>query len=230
MSKDKTRGEKLRVFQQKIKYHFKNDLFLEEALTHSSFANESGLPSFNERLEFLGDAVLELISSEKLYCEYPSLDEGHLTRLRAQLVCKNSLSSYAKTVGLPKLMLLGRSLKGKVSDSIAADAAEAVFGAVFLDGGYEGAQKVVAEFLTIQEKTASPEALDPKTTLQELLQSDGGGVPYYETIERPAPDEKQIFKVRVTFMGKKLADAWGANTKEAEFAAAEKVLKKLSKK
>jgi ribonuclease-3 len=229
MAKDRPRSEKLCEFQQKIKYQFKNISLLEEALTHSSFANENGLSSFNERLEFLGDAVLELISSEKLYGKYPSLDEGRLTRLRAQLVCKNSLSLWAKAAGLPKLIRLGRSLKSKVSDAVAADAAEAVFGAVFLDSGYEGAKKVVAEFLTGQEKTASPETVDPKTKLQELLQSDGSGVPYYETVERPAPDGKQLFKVRVTFKNKKLADAWGVNTKAAEFAAAEKALKKLAK-
>ena len=228
MNKTKGREGLLCAFQEKIGYTFQKKDLLEEALTHSSYANESGLLNFNERLEFLGDAVLELITSEKLYAEYPDLAEGQLTRLRSQLVCKNSLSIWAEETGLHKLIRLGKSLiKNGATQSVAADAAEAVFGAVFLDNGYESAKIVILNFLESQKELISINAIDPKTELQELLQGRNEGVPYYKTIERRGPDHALSFKVQVTLGDKVLASSWGGSIKEAEFKAAEIVLKQI---
>ena len=218
----------LAALQKKLGYQFADAALLNEALTHSSYANESGSPRFNERLEFLGDAVLELVTSEKLYAEHGELNEGRLTRLRSKLVCGESLSDWAKFAKLPQLMRLGKSLiKSGATDSMSADAAEAVFGAVFLDGGYDCAKSAVLRFLSRQEKKVSAEEVDSKTRLQELMQSQSRGVPYYKTMERKGPDHALKFKVQVTSGEDVLAEAWGATIKDAEFKAAEKALKKF---
>ena len=140
MKDDKRREEQLRAFQLKLGYEFRNAALLTEALTHSSYANENGT-TYNERLEFLGDAVLELFTSERLFAAYPNFSEGELTRLRARLVCKNSLNDWASENGLKPLIRLGKSIK-KPTDSMAADCVEALFGAVFSDGGYEAARRL----------------------------------------------------------------------------------------
>lgn len=229
MKKSLEREALLSTFQDRIGYKFKNMALLEEALTHSSYANESGLSRFNERLEFLGDAVLELITSEKIYEEYPKLDEGDLTRLRSRFVCKNSLSGWAVAVKLGSIIKLGRSIiRSGATHSMEADAAEAVFGAVFLDGGYEEAKRVITSFLKMQEPYSDAVVvLDPKTELQEILQSRAMGVPYYKTVERRGPDHLLTFKVQVTLNENILATAWGNSIKEAEFKAAEAALSKI---
>jgi ribonuclease-3 len=217
----------LTALQKKLGYQFADAELLNEALTHSSYANESGSPRFNERLEFLGDAVLELVTSEKLYAEHVELDEGRLTRLRSKLVCGESLSDWAKFAKLPQLIRLGKSLlKSGATDSMSADAAEAVFGAVFLDGGYENAKETILRFLDRQERKVSADEVDPKTELQEYFQSHGRGVPYYKTIERKGPDHALKFKVQLTLGDEVLSESWGNSIKEAEFKAAKKALGK----
>ena len=229
MKRHKEREALLGAFQKQLGHTFAEKELLEAALTHSSYANEFGLPFLhNERLEFLGDAVLELITSERLYREYGDLQEGELTRLRSRFVCKKSLYAWALGIGLPGLIRLGKSLiKSGATQSIAADAAEALFGAVFLDGGYEKAFCVVNRFLDYVEDRVLSDALDPKTELQEFLQAQGRGVPYYRTVERTGPDHALQFKVQVTLDNAVLAEAWGASVKDAEFAAAELALKSL---
>lgn len=228
MKKQEDREALLLEFQEKIGYFYNNKGFLEEALTHSSYANESGLLFYNERLEFLGDSVLELIASEMLYKEFHNLDEGKLTRLRSQLVCQNSLKKWAEEVGLNKLIKLGKSLiKEGPSESVEADAAEAILGSVFLDGGYESASRVIIEFLKKQKEKASIDTVDPKTMLQQVTQLKNGSVPYYKTVERKGPDHSLKFKVQVTLNEATLAEAWGNTIKEAEFRAAEKALKNI---
>lgn len=230
MTDEQQRGQKLAAFQTRLGYSFKNIALLDEALTHSSFANEAGLRFFNERLEFLGDAVLELVSSEMLYAEHGEYDEGKLTRLRAKLVCMESLSLWSSSLGIPLLIRLGNSLRRcGATQSMSADAAEAVFGAIFLDAGYEAAKMVVLAFLSHAEQNISSESADPKTRLQELLQKDGGDVPYYHTVERKGPDHALRFRVVAELGGKKLAEAWGQSVKDAEFAAASAALKKMKK-
>lgn len=217
---------RLDSFQKHIGYNFKEFQLLKEALTHSSYANEQGLPFNNERLEFLGDAVLELIVSELIFKENPNLSEGELTRLRSKLVRKDSLHSWAVHAGLAELLLLGRSIgNGKITVSMAADSAEAVFGAVFLDGGYKNARTLVASYLAFISEKVSSKELDPKTELQELLQAEGSGVPYYREVGRKGLDHALSFLVKVSLGEKVLASAWGSTMKEAEFKAAEIALK-----
>lgn len=229
MHTKKGRGDGLRALQQKLSYTFRDENLLSEALTHSSYANENG-GAYNERLEFLGDAVLELAASDRLFRVCPDGDEGRLTRLRAQIVCKNSLSAWAKDMGLKSLILVGNSLiKSGPTDSMAADCVEALFGAIYIDGGYDAAMSAVGKFLdTKSEISLSAVPKDPKTTLQEYLQGEGKGIPLYETIERTGPDHASKFKVRLVIDGKTMAEAWGSSTKEAEFKAAEEVLRKHS--
>lgn len=228
MKTDKGREELLRAFQKKLRYQFNNIDLLQEALTHSSYANENGV-KFNERLEFLGDAVLELVTSNRLFLSYPDYDEGQLTRLRAQIVCKNSLSLWAAEMGVKGLIRIGKSLvKSGPTDSIAADCVEALFGAIFIDGGFQNAAEAVSNFLqTKQEISGAAVVKDPKTELQEYFQRQGMDVPRYEMLERVGPDHASNFKVRLMTGDKILAEAWGASTKEAEFKAAGIALKKI---
>jgi ribonuclease-3 len=221
----------IEAFQDKLGYKFTNQKLLKEALTHPSYANASGLSSHNQRLEFLGDAVLELVTSEFIYRENKGLDEGDLTKLRSKLVRKDSLCRWAKEIGLYDAVLVGKSLKNEgVTDSIAADAMEAVFGAVFLDRGYYLAKQTIEPFLQASIARALPEERDPKTTLQEMMQAKGLGVPHYKTIERKGPDHALRFKVQVTLGNKILAEAWGDSVKAAEFTAAKDVLSKNESK
>lgn len=231
MKKQGDREELLLNFQKKIGYFFKDKSLLEEALTHSSYANELKLLSYNERLEFLGDSVLELVASEMLYEDFNDVDEGKLTRLRSQLVCQSSLKKWAREMELSKLIRLGKSLAREgPTVSVEANTVEAILGSVFLDGGYDSSKKVISAFLKEQTKNSSPDAIDPKTTLQQLMQLKDGSVPYYKTIERKGPDHSSSFKVEVRLNGKKLAEAWGYTTKEAEFKAAEEALRNIKEK
>ncbi|MEG1501883.1 MAG: ribonuclease III [Synergistaceae bacterium] len=214
----------LKKFQTKIGYVFSNEKLLEEALTHSSYANELGCSFFNERLEFLGDAVLELVTSERLYYKEKQLDEGKLTLLRSQLVCKKSLCNWAKIIGLNEIIKLGKSLRNTgATDSICADALEAVFGAIFLDSSFEDAKIIIENYLDSQ-LNISPDNLDPKTELQQLLQGKGMGVPYYKTIDKKGPDHALKFKVAITLNNNVIAEAWGNSIKEAEFNVAQYIL------
>ena len=226
MKDDKRREEQLRAFQLKLGYEFKNAELLTEALTHSSYANENNA-AYNERLEFLGDAVLELVTSARLFVAYPGFSEGELTRLRARLVCKNSLNDWASDNGLKPLIRLGKSIKSP-TESMAADCVEAVFGAVFSDGGYEAARGVISRFLDTKGEAAAPVMeKDPKTELQELLQGEGKAAPVYKLIERRGPEHASSFKVALSAEGGLAAEAWGPSIKEAEFKAAKAALEKL---
>lgn len=226
MKDDKRREEQLRAFQLKLGYEFKNAELLTEALTHSSYANENNA-AYNERLEFLGDAVLELVTSARLFAAYPGFSEGELTRLRARLVCKNSLNDWASDNGLKPLIRLGKSIKSP-TDSMAADCVEAVFGAVFSDGGYEAARGVISRFLDTKGEAAAPVMeKDPKTELQELLQGEGKAAPLYKLVERRGPEHASSFKVALSAEGGLAAEAWGPSIKEAEFKAAKAALEKL---
>lgn len=232
MKSNTARGELLRAFQQKIGFEFAGVSLLEEALTHSSYANEQNdkagkkILRSNERLEFLGDAFLEFVSSEMLFAEHKDLDEGKLTRLREQLVCGESLSSWAKSIGLDKMLVTGKSTRGNISDAMLENAAEALFGAVFLDSGTERARVFVLKFLEEQKGRTSLSDVNPKTKLQELLQSKPGVVPYYHVLgKKELANNEQLFTVYVEFQGEVLAEGEGKSRKEAEFCAAERALK-----
>lgn len=221
--------KRLDLFQSRLGYRFKNPQLLKEALTHASYANESGLPYFNERLEFLGDAVLELCVSERLYRDHPKDNEGEMTRRRSFLVCESALACWAVRVGIPPLIRLGRGLErqgGRENDSILADVAEAIWGALFLDGGYEEARSVIASLSEQSTVCDLDEPKNAKTLLQEHLQALGGKPPVYDLIEREGPDHAIRFHVLLKLPDREF-DAWDSSIKGAQMLAASKALRYL---
>ncbi len=212
-------------------YKFRNSLLLAEALTHPSLAYETQRPHFdNQRLEFLGDAVLQLVLTEHLYKLFPGFAEGDLTKMRARLVSKEALAAFSKTWELGEYVLLGKgeeSSGGRNRSSTLADAFEAVIGAVYLDGGFEAAQIVVLNSAEseIRRVIAAPEEKNPKGKLQELLQSIEPVSPYYKLVEETGPDHAKEFQVDVMWEDRVLARGSGKNKKEAETAAAVSALK-----
>ena len=208
-----------------IGYTFANTELEKLALLHSS----AGMGRSNERLEFLGDAVLELISSERIYKNLPDAPEGVLTRRRAALVREESLAAWARSVGLGGRLVLGKGEEatgGREKDSILADAAEAVFGAAYLDGGLAAAQSVVCRALEYIENHA--EMLDAKTQLQELLQRDGEIDLKYETYHREGPPHAPVFYVRAMLDGEPIGEGSGGSRKGAEQQAARNALRRLA--
>lgn len=171
-------------------YFFKNRQVLMEALTHASFSNENALPYCNERLEFLGDAVLELCVTSILFDMLPDDDEGTLSHRRASMVCEDSLSTWAVDAGIPSLLRLGKGLSrsgGNLHPVLLANAAEAVLGAIFIDGGYASAREVISAYC---EKFFNDEAgisMNPKATLQELMEKNAFGKPEYIMTEKTGP-------------------------------------------
>ena len=219
-----------------IGYSFRDRNLFEEALTHASYANENGCVS-NERLEFLGDAVLELCVSEILYSSCGDMDEGGLSKARSQLVRKTTLASWARAVRLPAMLKLGRGLEcqgGRGSQSIMADAMEAVLGAVFLDGGYEASRNVVTSLLYRTEQVVPADSggtdiKDAKSALQEMLQAEGDKPPVYRLTKRTGPDHAAIYEVEASAAdGCVLAIGRGSSIKTAEFAAARQAFITLS--
>ena len=188
----------IKKFQEVIGYHFHDEKLLRQALTHSSFANEKHLKkhSDNERLEFLGDAVLEIISSEFLYKEYPDKPEGELTKLRASIVCEPTLALCTKDIALGEYLLLGKGedqTGGRGRKSILSDALEAVIGAIYLDGGFANAKEFIHKYILtdIEHKQLF---YDSKTILQEVVQANGIEVKY-EMIGEKGPEHDKIFEV-----------------------------------
>jgi ribonuclease-3 len=224
-------------FEQALGYFFKNRELFDEALTHASYSNENGCPYSNERLEFLGDAVLELCVSERLYSEYPELDEGGLSKARSRVVRETTLASWAAATRLFDLLKLGKGLEGqggRHNPSILADAMEAVFGAVFLDGGYEASRNVVAKMIELYAGVSLVRTYDygkdAKSQLQELLQSRGEKPPIYRLTRRTGPDHAAIFEVEVTMSdGSILSEGRGNSIKTAEFSAAQIALSELTR-
>ena len=224
-------------FERALGYVFSDRELFEEALTHASYANENGYPHSNERLEFLGDAVLELCVSERLYSEYPEMDEGELSKARSCVVREATLVAWALATRLPELMKLGRGLEGqggRHNPSILADAMEAVFGAVFLDGGYEASRNVVSNLAKLDADISLMKKFDadkdPKSLLQELLQARGEKPPLYRLLRRTGPDHAAVFEVEVTMAdGSVLSKGKGNSIKTAEFSAAAAVLSVFSR-
>ena len=220
-----------KTIEKNIQYEFKDKALIRQALSHSSFINEmkrKDMKSY-ERLEFLGDAVLELITSEFLFEEYRDLSEGKLTRLRASIVCEFTLSSVSEKLHFGDYVLLSKGEEltgGRTRSSILCDLFEAVLGAVYLDGGMEAARKYVNSFLLtdIEHKTLF---YDAKTTLQEMVQKDGRGVVTYELLEEKGPDHNKSFVTGVLVDGVKLAAGEGTSKKNAQQMAAYKAILKL---
>ncbi len=217
--------------QNKIGYSFKDKAVLKQALSHSSYVNECGLPrgGCNERLEFLGDAVLELISSEFLYNEYREIPEGELTKLRASLVCEPALAYDARQFQLQEYILLGKGEEhtgGRDRDSIVSDACEALIGAVFLDGGIDRAREFILRFV-LNDVDSKKLFYDSKSSLQEYTQRDYGAAPTYKIIDESGPAHSKTFVSQVSLNGVILGKGSGKTKKSAEQQASYNALIKL---
>lgn len=217
--------------EQEIGYRFRNKKLLRQALTHSSYANEKKLGKLgcNERLEFLGDAVLELISSDVLYARFPRLPEGELTKKRASLVCEPSLAYCARQFGLPEYLLLGKGedmTGGRMRDSIVSDATEALLGAIYLDGGLADAKEFVLKFI-LNDMEHKQLFYDSKTILQEMVQEDGKHPVEYILTGEAGPDHNKKFEVEVRINGVPAGCGAGHTKKAAEQAAAYQAIRKI---
>ena len=216
--------------EKKLGYRFRDRALLGEALNHSSYANEhrGGLGS-NERLEFLGDSVLGFVSAEYLFREHPDLPEGDLTRMRASLVCEQSLYEVARELDLGSYLKLGRGEEaggGRERQSILADATEAVFAAVYLDGGIQPVRELIVRVL-LSQAPAAEERRDYKTTLQEVVQRRSGQVLTYHMLSQSGPDHNKTFLFEVRLNDESVGCGEGHSKKEAEQAAARDALEKM---
>lgn len=220
-------------FQRKIGVEFDNLSILELALTHSSYANENNLNEYNERLEFLGDSVLQLCITEYLYENCKDNDEGDLTRKRATIVCESSLHKVGVQWELGKFIKLSKGESqsgGSTRVSTIADTVEAVIAAVYLDKGYKFACKFILKFFKDIIKTSEIiNYLDHKTRLQELIQSETTEKIKYNLVREEGPSHKKTFYVNVVIGGKEYGFGRGGSKKEAEQSAAQETLKLLGK-
>lgn len=223
--------KKQEEFEKIIGYEFRDKKLLNQALTHSSYANERHMKKFsdNERLEFLGDAVLEVISSEFLYLNYPNLSEGDLTKLRASLVCEPTLAGCTVQMELGEFIQLGRGedmTGGRKRKSILSDALEAVIGAIYLDGGFTNAKEFILKYILtdIEHKKLF---YDSKTILQEVVQGHYDGELSYRLIEETGPDHDKSFSVEARIGEWAIGVGRGHTKKAAEQEAAYRALLKL---
>lgn len=219
----------MKELEKKIGYRYQNIGFLENALTHSSYANEvkHGTKS-NERLEFLGDAVLSIVVSDYIYRNCPKLPEGELSKLRASLVCEKSLCRFAKSLGLGGYLKLSRgerNLHGQERPSILADAFEAVIASIYLDGGMDNAAKFILSYVEPEIKNPRPRAFkDYKTTLQEIIQKNPEEHLEYVLVGEEGPDHDKHFFVEVHLNNNVIGKGGGRSKKEAEQQAAREAL------
>lgn len=214
-----------------IGYEFKNKALLTLAITHSSYAHERGSKEYNEKIEYLGDAVLELISSEYIFRTYPKLTEGEMTKARAYAVCEESLAEVANRYGFSDFLRVGKcesKIEGRYRNSILADSVEAIIGAIYLDSGIEEAKKFILpnienrlkQFVTKGNK-------DYKTQLQEILQVNGDIKIEYKIVDSYGPEHEKIFVSEVYVNGKMYGRGKGKNKKEAEMEAALEAIKSI---
>ena len=220
--------------EKKLNYTFRNPRLLDEALRHSSYANEhrcDGMGS-NERLEFLGDSVLGFVTAEFLFTQHPDMPEGDLTRIRAALVCEESLHEVACKLSLGQYLQLGRGEEsggGRDRTSILADAMEAVFAAVYLDGGIEAASQLIHRCLleAEREEVVEERRRDYKTALQERVQRQADQVLTYQMVGESGPDHAKIFQTEVCLNGTPIGRGSGHSKKESEQAAAKAALEEM---
>ena len=216
--------EQLKEFQKKIGYQFQQEGLLRQALTHSSYANEHRMKklSDNERLEFLGDAVLEIVTSDFLYHEHMDVPEGELTRVRASIVCEPTLAICARAIGIDNFIMLGKGEEltgGRKRDSIVSDACEAVIGAIYLDGGFANAKEFITRFV-LNDLENKKLFYDSKTILQEMVQAKYKETLVYELIKEEGPDHNKSFEVCVKIGDEEIGRGLGRTKKAAEQVAA----------
>jgi len=225
--------ERLAPLEERLGYSFSDRTLLQTALTHTSFVKGDGAKTeHNERMEFLGDAVLELCVSEYLYQKYSEKNEGSMTKLRARLVCEDALFSAACALEIPQHMRLGHGEErtgGRNKPSVVSDAMEAVIGAVFLDGGIESAKTLIISRVIRHLEAASVDAMDRdyKTRLQELVQHRHLGMLRYEQIAVEGPEHRRIFTMGVMLGDKTLGVGSGASKQSAGQAAAKAALSEM---
>ena len=216
--------EQIKEFQEKIGYQFQQEGLLRQALMHSSYANEHRMKklSDNERLEFLGDAVLEIVTSDFLYHEHTDVPEGELTRVRASIVCEQTLAFCTRALNLGDYLFLGKGedqTGGRKRKSILSDAFEAIIGAIYLDGGFANAKEFICRFILndIEHKQLF---FDSKTILQEIVQSELKKDLTYELISEEGPDHDKLFNTRVLIGQKEVGRGAGRTKKASEQQAA----------
>ena len=222
----------LKDLEAEIGYHFHNISLLQNALPHSSYATERWHNSLlsNERLEFLGDSVLGMLVAEYLFRNFPDRPEGELTRMRADMVCEQTLAAAAERIGLGTHLLLGHGEEqggGRTRSSILADAMESVIAACFLDGGIEAALQIVRKYIFVEVPVTKLHNADYKTRLQEMVQQKKNQVLSYTLVGQSGPDHDKRFDVEVSLNGKVVGSGSGSSKKRAEQMAAKNAIEKL---
>lgn len=225
--------KKLESLEDKINYHFTDKRLLFEAMTHSSYANELKINklSSNERLEFLGDAVLEIVSSDFLFNKFSDMPEGKLSKMRSSMVCEPALYKCSQAISLGSYVLLGKGEDnggGRTKPSVISDAFEALLGAVYVDGGINKASEIIHRFILTDEQVSDANISDSKSYLQEIIQKDGH--PHnieYVVLSEYGPEHDKEFVVELIVDGRKKSEGRGRNKKAAEKDAAYKAIKSL---
>jgi ribonuclease-3 len=216
--------------EERIRYKFRNSLLLAEALTHSSISLErKDYPFDNQRLEFLGDAVLQLVITEELFLRFPDFTEGQLTKIRTRLVSRTALKEHARILRLGEHLMMGRGEEasgGRDRASTLGDSFEALVGGIYVDGGFLAAKRFILQVAAenLVTITAEPEEINPKGKLQELLQALAPSSPVYELLEESGPEHLKYFRCHVVWEGISLGEGSGLSKKEAEVAAATEAL------
>ena len=218
----------MKKLQEKIGYSFKNISFLEEALTHSSYANEQQEKTANnERMEFLGDAVLSFVSARYLYEKYPDMPEGRLSKLRSSLVCTASLSSFAREIDLGSCLRMGKGETangGASRPSVLENAFEALIAAIYLDGGIDEAEKFILRFLSREVENHHTNFKDYKSLLQEIIQQNPDERLSYAVVNTSGPDHDKRFEVELRLNSNIIGRGIGTSKKNAEQSAAQQAL------
>ena len=218
--------------EQRIGYKFRNPLLLAEALTHPSLGHETQRRHFdNQRLEFLGDAILQLVITERLFAQFPQDAEGHLTKLRSRLVSRDALKAHAAALDLGRFLMMGRGEEasgGRERTSTLADAFEALIGAIYLDADLETVRKFILTEAKadLAQLAQEPVDINPKGHLQELLQAISPRSPVYETVSQSGPEHEKTFVVKVIWEGLELGQGRGPSKKQAETAAAAEAMER----
>lgn len=227
------RNEVEMELERLIGYEFKNKNLLTLAITHSSYAHENGEKEYNEKIEYLGDAVLELISSEYIFKTYPKLSEGEMTKARAYAVCEESLAEVANRYGFSDFLRVGRcesKVNGRYRNSILADSVEAIIGAIYLDSGIDDARSFILPNIKNRlESFVAKGNKDYKTQLQEILQVNGDIKIEYKIVDSYGPEHDKVFVSEVYVNGKVFGKGKGRNKKEAEMEAAQEAIKTVNR-
>ncbi len=222
----------LEACQDAIGYRFKRPEFLRAALTHTSSANTR--TASNERLEFLGDSVLGLVTCKLLYKRFPEFDEGDLTKVKSVVVSRKTCAAFSQSVGLGGFMFLGKGVGcfGEIPCNMHADVFEALVAAIFLDGGWDAAKKFVLRFIEPEVERVAQEAIgsNAKSQLQHVVQRLWGGTPRYVVLDEQGPDHDKCFKMAADADGHRFPPAWGRTKKEAELKAALNALAEIDQK